>query len=80
MGFLHDSDKRRERAVFYANSSQCLYEMRLFQSALLYAEISIKLDRAYIKGLYRKLNCLLELDIKEIPRVISAISMMGSQS
>lgn len=54
--------------------------MRLFQSALLYAETSINLDRTYIKGLYRKLNCLLELDTKEIPRVISSIHMMGSQS
>lgn len=78
LGLLFDSEKKRERAVLYANSSQCLYEMRLFASALRYAEISITLDRTYIKGLYRKLNCLLELDTKEIPRVITAISVMGS--
>ncbi len=59
LGLLLDCEKRRERAVLYANSSQCLYEMRLFAAALRYAEISITLDRTYIKGLYRKLNCLL---------------------
>lgn len=59
LGLLTDCEKRKERAVLYANSSQCLYEMRLFASALRYAEISIALDRSYVKGLYRKLNCLL---------------------
>lgn len=59
LGLLFDCEKKRERAVLYANSSQCLYEMRLFAAALRYAEISITLDRSYIKGLYRKLNCLL---------------------
>ncbi len=54
--------------------------MRLFESALFYAETSISLDRTYVKGLYRKFNCLLELDIKEIPRVIGAISMIGSKA
>jgi hypothetical protein len=54
--------------------------MRLFDTALLYAEISVTLDRTYVKGLYRKFNCLLELDMKEIPHVISAISLVGTRS
>lgn len=56
---MKDFQKLRERAVMYANSSQCLYEMRLYKAALIYAEISISLDKKYIKGLFRKLNCLL---------------------
>jgi hypothetical protein len=54
--------------------------MKLFESALLYAETAVSLDRTYVKGYFRKLNSLLELDIMEVPKVISAISLVASAS
>ena len=52
-------DRTRERAILYANSSQCLFELRLYQSALAYAEAAVTIDRKYVKGLYRRFACLL---------------------
>jgi hypothetical protein len=37
LGVTHNPEKRRERAILYANSSQCLFELRLYKSALAYA-------------------------------------------
>lgn len=35
------------------------------------------MDKNYIKGFFRKLNCLLELDLKEVPRVICSIDTLA---
>ena len=35
--------------------------MRLFQTALIYANTSAMIDKKYAKGIYRKFICLLEL-------------------
>jgi tetratricopeptide (TPR) repeat protein len=59
LGLTHNTEHTRERAILYANSSQCLFEMRLYQSALLYAAISVAIDKKYAKGLYRKFICYL---------------------
>ena len=75
LGLTQLPDNRRQRAILYANSSQCLFEMRLFKSALIYATISASLDNTYPKGIYRKLMCLLELKLlKEVPMTLRAMT------
>lgn len=49
--------------------------MRLYQSALVYADISMTIDQKYAKGVYRKLMCYLELrDFKQAPTALRAIN------
>ena len=54
---MNDPALKRDRAVLYANSCQCLFEMHLYESAMYYADISIGLDRSYLKGYFRKMSC-----------------------
>lgn len=42
-----------------------MYEMRLFDIALKYAEVAIKIDPNFTKAYFRKLNSLLEMHIYE---------------
>ena len=48
--------------------------MRLFESALIYAEISSAIDGKYAKGVYRKFASLMELKLyKQVPTMLRAI-------
>jgi hypothetical protein len=53
--------------------------MRLYESALIYAEISTALDKKYLKAFFRKLNCLLELrETSSIPQLLNSIRRVGT--
>jgi tetratricopeptide (TPR) repeat protein len=57
---LHDPS-HRNRSILFSNTAACLYELKLYKSCMIYADLAILADPSYNKGYYRKINSLLEL-------------------
>lgn len=49
----------KNRSILYSNTAACLFELRLFNSCALYADLAVLTDPTYNKGYYRKINSFL---------------------
>lgn len=63
------------RSILYANASACFYEMRLYDRAIQYADLAIRIEPTYAKGYFRKINALLEKKkFEDIPDLLMVYS------
>jgi hypothetical protein len=62
----------KNRSILYSNTAACLFELRLFNSCALYADLAVLTDPGYNKGYYRKINSFLEL--KRYSEVVPLLS------
>jgi hypothetical protein len=49
----------KNRSILYSNTAACLFELRLFNSCSIYADLAVITDPSYNKGYYRKINSYL---------------------
>jgi hypothetical protein len=56
----HNYLDSRTRAILYANSAASLYKLNLFDSSLVYSNITSRIEKDYYKAYVWKVQCLLE--------------------
>lgn len=58
---MHISDlNSKNRSILFSNTAACLYQLKLYKSCSIYADLAIMADKSYNKGYFRKINSLLQ--------------------